>query len=110
MSPTSLPAPFVSSLAAVDLPVLVIDRANLPATAKALGERLASSNTVFERGSRVVQIVHTLGGDRIKSLNVHSTVNEAHAVCQPIEQRIVRGRLVQEAVTLPQRVAQLFLN
>jgi hypothetical protein len=109
---TTLPVPFVSavSLEATDLPLLVIDQANLPATARALAKHLASSNSLFERGSHVVKIVHTPGGDRSQPLNVHSTVIETHAVCRPVEERIVKGELVREAVTLPNRVAQLFLN
>jgi hypothetical protein len=109
---TTLPVPFVSvaSLEATDLPLLVIDQANLPATARALAKHLASSNSLFERGSHVVKIVHTPGGDRSQPLNVHSTVIETHAVCRPVEERIVKGEFVREAVTLPNRVAQLFLN
>jgi hypothetical protein len=35
---------------ATDLPLLLVDRANLPATARALGEYLAAAENLFERG------------------------------------------------------------
>ena len=41
---------------------------------------------------------------------MHSTVIAAHAVCRPVLERVVRGVPVREAVTLPNRVAQLYLN
>jgi hypothetical protein len=112
VAPISLPVPFVPvvSLEATDLPLLVINQANLPATAKALAKHLASTNNLFERGSLVVKIVRTPGGVRSQPLNVHSTVIETHAVCRPVEEWTVRGEVVREAVTLPNRVAQLFLN
>jgi hypothetical protein len=112
VAPTSLPAPSASrvSLQATDLPLLVIDRANLPATARALAKHLTSPSNLFERGPHVVKIVHAPSGYRSEPLNVHSTVIEAHAVCRPVEERIVRGELIQEPITLPNRIAQLFLN
>lgn len=112
LSPASLPVPFVPvvSLEATDLPLLFIDKASLPATARALAKHLASSNSLFERGSHVVKIVRTPGGDRSQPLNVHSIVIETHAACRPVEERIVEGEVVRAAVTLPNRVAQLFLN
>jgi hypothetical protein len=104
-----MPVPFTDVIS-LDLPELLINRANLPATAKALGHHLALCGHLFERGSRVVKIVHTSEGWRSQSLNVHSTVNEAHEVCQPVAVRIEMGNLVRELVTLPNGVAQLYLN
>src|SRR5258708_2039539 len=89
----TLPIPSVSraSFAATNLPFRMIGQGNLAATGRALGEHLASSNNLFERGSHVVKIVHTPSGYRSQPLNVHSTVNEAHRVCRPV--RIVKGNL-----------------
>ena len=48
--------------------------------------------------------------DRSATLNMHSTVIAAHAVCRPVIERVIRGQLVREPVTLPNRVAMLYLN
>jgi hypothetical protein len=43
-------------------------------------------------------------------VNIHSTVIEAHKVCRPFEERMVHGDSIRDLVTLPNRVAELFLN
>src|SRR5947209_10237911 len=91
-------------------PDLVIDRSDLPATARALGVHLQALSELFERGPSVVKIVRTAESDRSAALNMHSTVIAAHAVCRPVIERVVRGQLVREPVTLPNRVAMLYLN
>jgi hypothetical protein len=100
----------VVPLQRADLPPLVIDSANLPGAARELAKYLATSNHLFERGARAVKIVRTADGYKSEPLNVHSTVIEAHEVCQPCEERLVRGDVIRELVTLPNRVAHMFLN
>src|SRR5258706_11160909 len=92
------------------LPQLVVDRANLPKTAKHLAAYLARAGHLFERGSQAVRIVHTGEGERIERLNAHSVLLEAHKVCRPAEDKKRRGEIVREEITLPTQVAHLYLN
>jgi hypothetical protein len=92
------------------LPQLVVERANLPMTAKHLATHLARAGHLFERGSQSVRIVHTSEGERIERLNAHSVVVEAHKVCRPVEDKKRRGEIVRGEITLPIQVAQLYLN
>jgi len=92
------------------LPQLLVDHSNLAATTKALADRFAIAGGLFEQGPHVVKIVPTLGGDRIERLNADGVVLEAHDVCRPVKLRMVRGEVVREFITLPNRVARLFLN
>jgi hypothetical protein len=89
------------------LPQLIVDRSNLAATAKALAERFAVTGHLFEQGFQVVKIVHSPDGDRVERLNADGVVLEAHDVCRPV---VVRSEVVREFITLPNRVARLFLN
>jgi hypothetical protein len=93
-----------------DLPLLFVDSANLSATAKELAQRFAVSTDLFERGEDVVKVIETAQRVAIEPLNVYSIVNEAHAICRPVIETVVKGECVIEPVTLPHRVAQLFLN
>jgi hypothetical protein len=94
------------------LPQLVVDQSNLASTAQALAEHFAIAGGLFEQGSHVVKIVHAPDGDQVQvqRLNVDSVVLEAHDVCRPVAVRTVGGKLVWEFITLPDRVARLFLN
>jgi hypothetical protein len=92
------------------LPQLIVDHSNLAATAKALAERFVIAGGLFEQGSQVVKIIHSPDGDRIDRLNVDRVVVEAHDVCRPIEVRTVGGQVIPKFVTLPNRVARLFLS
>src|SRR5437763_4987804 len=92
------------------LPLLLVERANLPGTAKQLAAYLETAGHLFQRGSQVVRVVNTAEGIRIERLNPDSLVLEAHKVCQPAEDKRRRGRMVREKVTLPTQVARLYLN
>ncbi len=89
---------------------MLIDQSNLPAAAGGLAERLASSSKLFQRGAGLVKLIETADGFSTLDLNVHDVVNHAHQVCRPVVKKIVRGEVVVEAVTLPDRVARLYLN
>jgi hypothetical protein len=91
-------------------PLLIVDSSNLAATAQSLAERFAIAGGLFEQGSHVVKIIHSPGGDSVERLNANGIVVIAHDVCQPVVMRMVRGELVREYITLPTRVAHLYLN
>jgi hypothetical protein len=92
------------------LPQLIVDHANLPATAMALAERFVTAGGLFEQGSQVVKITRSANGDRVERLNVHGVILAAHDLCRPVELRKVGGATVLEFVTLPNQVATLFLH
>lgn len=91
------------------LPELIVDSADLPATAADLSLRLATSD-LFQRGASLAKLVKNADGCSILPLNVHDVVNFAHTVCRPIERKIMGGELVRKPVTLPTAVARLYLN
>ncbi len=91
-------------------PDLIIDQADLPRAASDLAERLANSPSLFQRGSALVKLVKTSDGYSTLLLNAHDVVNYSHQVCRPVLQKILRGEMVREPVTLPERVAKLYLN
>jgi hypothetical protein len=67
---------------------LIVDRANLPATAKRLANYLARAGGFFERGAQVVRIVHGPEGDWVEPLNPTKVLVEAHRVCTPVAERV----------------------
>jgi hypothetical protein len=113
----SLPKRVKSQSAAEDtttrldaLPELVVDPADLPATAADLSQRLATLNNVFQRGASLIKVVKNADGCSILPFNARDVVNFTHAVCRPVEKKIVSGELVSKPVTLPAAVAHLYLN
>ena len=90
-----------------ELPELFVDEGSLPATAKALGKYFARSPELFQRGSEIVKLVRAEQGASSVALSSHGVVNEAHAVCRPVIWDDRKGKM---PVTLPQRVANLFLS
>lgn len=94
----------------VKRPVLIIDHSDLPAAASELSERLAHSPSLFQRGSSLVKLIKTTEGFSTLLLNVYDIVNYSHEVCRPVVQKIVRGEIIREPVTLPASVARLYLN
>jgi hypothetical protein len=89
---------------------LIIDPSDFPAAAGELAERLANSPSLFQRGATLVKLVKTVDGFSTRPVNVHDVVNHSHAVCRPLVEKVVRGEIVREPVTLPERVARLYLN
>ena len=89
-------------------PELVIHAGNLPATAEALRDLLAASGKLFDRGLPVRVIRSADGGPPSAiSLTKHNVVIEAHRLCQPVKVGSDGGHV---AVTLPDRVAQMYLD
>jgi hypothetical protein len=105
-----LPADQTCATSIATLPQLVIDRANLPTAARHLADHLSRAGHLFERGGEVVRIVHASEGERIERLHPYGILVEAHRVCQPVEDKVKRGMIVREEVTLPLSVARIYLN
>jgi hypothetical protein len=89
-------------------PYLIIDKANLPAAARALRDRFAASRDFYERGGpvRVIQST-TTGMPTVMPLDVNSSTMEAHELCHPV---IVGLSRVPTPTTLPTRVAAMYLG
>jgi hypothetical protein len=89
-------------------PELIVHGGNLPATAEALRDLLADSGKFFDRGIPV-RIVRPADGGLPSAvpLTKHNVVIEAHRLCQPV-------KLGKDGdvtfVTLPDRVAQMYLD
>jgi putative DNA primase/helicase len=88
---------------------LIIHGGNLPATVYALRDVFAaSSDALFDRGGPV-QVIKRADGSMPTAvpLTKHSIVMETHRLCEPVK-RDGQGNLVP--VTLPERVAQMYLD
>ncbi len=90
---------------------LVISAADLPDTARDLGALLAEVPHLFDRGGPArIAFDAQRGGMMAEPLTLNAVVNEAHAVARPWRYRRERdGTLSPEAMTLPERVAHLYL-
>jgi putative DNA primase/helicase len=90
-----------------DKPDLVIDPADLPASAYRLRDLLAKSGELFERGVPVKVVPGTDGGPPVAvSLIANDVLFEAHRLSRPV--KLVGDEVVP--VTLPDRVARMYLE
>jgi hypothetical protein len=89
-------------------PQLMVHAGDLPATARALRDLLAECKYLFDRDVPVKLVQPGDGGPmRAIPLTANTVVIEAHHLCQPV--KLDRhGELV--AVTLPERVARMYLD
>jgi hypothetical protein len=89
-------------------PELEIRRSDLPAAAAALRDLFATSEDLFDRDGPV-KVVGSAEGNApgVVPLDRHAVVIEAHRVCRPVMVTAEGERL---PVTLPERVANLFLS
>lgn len=92
------------------LPDLIIDRADLPAAAARLAAQLSAADVFFQRAEALVKVVESDRGPVARPIIVDDVVIHGHRVCRPVFQKIIQGELVLEPVTLPDRVARLYLN
>jgi putative DNA primase/helicase len=101
------PAAFVAA-ETVQKPQLRVHYGDLSATALAVRDLLAGSGRLYDRGVPVRVVTPTDGGLPFASpLTKHGVVMETHALCEPV--RIIgNGQL--HPVTLPDRVAQMYLD
>lgn len=92
---------------------LYVDRADLPDTAAELAGLLALRPMLFDRGVpvRLAPDSQRGGGLVATPLDLNGVVNEAHAVARPWTWAKARdGGMVRQDVTLPDRVARLYLD
>lgn len=91
---------------------LFVDRADLPDTAAELAGLLARRPMLFDRGGPVRLAMDTQAGRLIATpLDLNGVVNECHAVARPWTYVQARGgRTERQDVTLPDRVARLYLD
>jgi hypothetical protein len=101
------PAAFVAS-ATAPKPQLIVHGSNLPATVYALRDLLAASGALYDRGGPV-QIIKPAGSSMpiAMPLTKHGIVMMAHGLCEPVKND---GQNNFEPVTLPERVAQMYLD
>src|SRR5689334_13152693 len=91
---------------ALSKPELIVHGGDLPATAEALRDLFADSGKFFDRGAPV-RIVRLNGNmPAAAALTRHNVVMEAHRLCRPV--RLKGSEII--AVTLPDRVAQMYLD
>lgn len=96
--------------APAELPDLIIERANLPAAAARLADQLSAADVFFQRAEALVKVVESDRGPIARPITVHDVVIHGHRVCRPVVQKIIQGESALEPVTLPDRVARLYLN
>jgi hypothetical protein len=86
--------------------------ADLPDTARDLAERLAELPNLFDRGGPArVTLDTTRGASVVERLTLNSVVNLAHRVARPWQWTRTRdGEPKRVNVTLPERVARLYLD
>ena len=91
------------------LPDLFVMKADLPLVSQKLRDRLARHPWLFERGGPARLTCYPPEENRpaeIHLLGVEGTIHAAHEVCRPYQ---VDGRGKRNNVTLPDRVAKLYL-
>jgi len=89
-------------------PELIVYSGDLPATAEALRDLLATSGKLFDRGLpvRVIRPADNSLPSAVR-LTKHNVVIEAHRLCQPVKVD-EDGEYIP--ITLPDRVAQMYLD
>jgi hypothetical protein len=89
-------------------PELIVHNGNLPGTAAALRDLLATSDRLFERGVPVRIISQSNAAmPAALALARSNVVMEAHGLCQPVKAK-PSGEMID--VTLPDRVATMYLD
>ena len=90
---------------------LQVDEAELPAVASELAKHLARRPMLFDRGGPV-RLTPDLqgGGMKVRPLTVDGVTNECHEVCRPFHSVQTPDGPEQEYITLPVRVATLYLD
>ena len=91
------------------LPDLIVQGANLPATATELRDVLAASDLAFDRGGVAVVLRHPAEGGPPKAhrLTNNGVVTLAHRLCRPVK---VNAEGQHVGVTLLDRVASMYLE
>jgi hypothetical protein len=88
-------------------PQLLINTADLPATARELRGLFIADDGLYERGRVPVEIVRdAIGVLFTQVMKTNNVITRAHALCQPVQQR----KKGPTDVTLPDKVANLWLD
>ena len=89
-------------------PELIVHRGDLPATARTLRDVLAGCGYLFERDVPVKLVQPADGGPMTAMpLTTNNVVIETHRLCQPVK---IDRNGEHVAVTLPDRVARMYLD
>lgn len=90
---------------------LPVDFANLPATADRVRDLLANGGRFFERNGLVKLADDPQHGGLVaKPVTAAGVVNEVHRLVQPWTYSKVKDQTIEKDITLPDRVAQLYLD
>lgn len=90
---------------------LLVPTNDLPSAAREVGKLLAATGTFFDRGGPVAIVTDTqTGALAARLLTRESVVNAVHDLAQPFEVRTIRGKDQEREITLPDRVALLYLD
>ena len=93
------------------LPRLLIRSSNLPQTARELAALLARTGAYFDRAGPVRLLQDgQYGGTVARQLTRESVVIAAHGVAQPYSMKSTGRKSVEVDVTLPDRLAALYLD
>jgi hypothetical protein len=89
-------------------PSLVINNGDLPATTRELRDLFAAAGYLFDR-DMVVKLIQPADGGAMQAipLTFNGVVLEAHRLCKPVK---LEGEGKRVAVTLPERVARMYLD
>jgi hypothetical protein len=88
---------------------LLVRNADLPSTAREVAGLLAQTGKYFARGGPVRIVPDAQGGFNPEPFRVETVVNAAHNIVQPYVVRRRNKRAEEEDITLPDRVARLYL-
>lgn len=88
-------------------PALLVDNADLPATACKLRDVLATSANLFARGVPVKLSPTPTGLPTVTELTRYRVVIEAHQACRPV---MLDAKGIVQPVTLPYSVADMYLS
>jgi hypothetical protein len=110
---TAAPPPLRADEKADVRPDLVVDGTDLTRVARELRDLLACGDQLFDRGTPVKLTRDAMSNSmKAQPLTVESVVHEAHRVGRPIKlvENNEDGMIVELPVTLPDRVARLYLD
>jgi hypothetical protein len=91
-------------------PDLVINEGNLPATVDALRDLIAVSGAFYDRDGPSQVVTDQNGAPAIVKLTKNNIVYIAHRLCRPVKLVATDKKITKKPVTLPERVAQMYLD
>jgi len=94
----------------IKLPDLVVHEGNLPATVDALRDLIAASGSFYDRDGPAQVVTDANGAPMIVKLTKNNIVYIAHRLCRPVKLVDTDEGITKKPVTLPERVAQMYLD